>query len=161
MTGSQNKTALAAPSAAAAAAAPARVHRFERALTIRFSHCDPAGIVFYPRYFTMFNDLVEDWVTQALGIPYADLLGRRRTGLPTVSLNTQFSAVSRMGDEVMMGLTLEHVGRSSIRLGLGCRQGTQQRVTMEQVLVVTDLDTHRAIAIPDDLRQAMLSFQQD
>jgi 4-hydroxybenzoyl-CoA thioesterase len=139
----------------------ARVHRYERALTIRFSHCDPAGIVFYPRYFTLFNDLVEDWVTQALGIPYADLLGRRRTGLPSVSLNTRFSAISRMGDEVMMGLTLDHIGRSSLRLSLGCRQGTQQRVSVEQVLVATDLDTHRPIALPDDLRAAMMAFQQD
>ena len=139
----------------------ARVHRFERPLTIRFSHCDPAGLVFYPRYFTMFNDLVEDWVTHALGVPYAELLGRRRIGLPSVSLNTQFSAISRMGDEVMMGLTLDHIGRSSIRLSLGCRQGTQQRVSAEQVLVATDLDTHRPIAIPDDLRQAMVAFQQD
>jgi 4-hydroxybenzoyl-CoA thioesterase len=141
--------------------AGARVHRFERALTIRFSHCDPAGIVFYPRYFTMFNDLVEDWVTHALGIPYAELLGRRRTGLPSVSLNTQFSAISRMGDEVMMGLTLDHIGRSSIRLSLGCRQGNEQRVQVQQVLVATDLDSHRPIAIPDDLRQAMLAFQRD
>jgi 4-hydroxybenzoyl-CoA thioesterase len=149
------------PVSPASPAAPARVHRYERALTIRFSHCDPAGIVFYPRYFTMFNDLVEDWVTQALGIPYADLLGRRRTGLPSVSLTTRFSAISRMGDEVMMGLTLDHIGRSSLRLSLGCRLGTEQRVSAEQVLVCTDLDTHRPIALPDDLRAALVAFQQD
>lgn len=142
------------------AAGPAIVHRFERPLTIRFSHCDPAGLVFYPRYFTMFNDLVEDWVTSALGIPYAELLGRRRTGLPSVSLQIRFTAISRMGDEVTMGLTLDHVGRSSLRLSLGCRQGTQQRVVAEQVLVATSLDTHRPIPIPDDLRRAMVAFQQ-
>ena len=26
---------------------------------IRFHHCDPAGIVFYPQYFVLFNELVE------------------------------------------------------------------------------------------------------
>jgi 4-hydroxybenzoyl-CoA thioesterase len=138
----------------------ATIHRFERPLLIRFSHCDPAGIVFFPRYLAMFNDLVEDWVTEALGIPYAELLGPRRTGLPSVSLNCQFSAVSRMGDEVMLGLSLEHIGRSSLRLNLGCRSGTEQRVQVQQVLVATSLDTHRPIPIPDDLRQAMTAFQQ-
>jgi 4-hydroxybenzoyl-CoA thioesterase len=138
----------------------ATLHRFERPLTIRFSHCDPAGIVFFPRYLAMFNDLVEDWVTECLGIPYAELLGPRRTGLPSVSLNCQFSAVSRMGDEVMLGLSLEHIGRSSLRLNLGCRCGTEQRVQVQQVLVATSLDTHRPIPIPDDLRQAMTAFQQ-
>jgi 4-hydroxybenzoyl-CoA thioesterase len=137
----------------------ATVHRFERPLTIRFSHCDPAGIVFYPRYFAMFNDLVEDWVTEGLGIPYAELLGARRTGLPTVSLTTQFSAISRMGERVMLGLTLDHIGRSSLRLTLGCRCGDEPRVQVQQVLVATSLETHRAIALPDDLRRALVAFQ--
>ena len=148
-------------SGSATAPAAARVHRFERSIGIRFSHCDPAGIVFYPRYFVLFNDLVEDWVTSALGVPYAELLGRRRTGLPTVSLNSQFNAVSRMGEEVQMGLTLEHIGRSSIRLSLGCRHGSEQRAQVQQVLVLTDLDTHRPIEIPEDLRRAMVAFQRD
>ena len=95
------------------------------------------------------------------GLDRPSLFGPRRTGLPSVSLNTQFTAISRMGDEVTMGLTLDHVGRSSVRLALGCRQGTQQRVMAEQVLVATDLDTHRPIALPDDLRRAMVAFQQD
>ena len=149
------------PDRPALAATPARVHRFERTLTIRFSHCDPAGIVFYPRYFVLFNDLIEDWITHALGIPYAELLGRRRTGLPSVSVKSQFHAISRMGDEVQLGLTLDRIGRTSIRLSLGCRQGTEQRVQIQQVLVATDLDSHRPIAIPDDLRRAMVAFQQD
>jgi len=136
-------------------------HRFERPLRIRFSHCDPAGIVFYPRYFTMFNDLVEDWVSHALRIPYDELLGRRRVGLPTVSLTCRFAAISLMGEDVTLGLSLQRLGRSSVTLALGCRRGEEQRVQIEQVLVATDLHTHRPIAIPEDLRQAMLEFQQD
>ena len=49
----------------------ATVHPFERELRIRFAHCDPAGIVFFPQYLVMVNNLVEDWVTDALGVPYA------------------------------------------------------------------------------------------
>ena len=45
--------------------------RFERRRRIRFGQCDPAGIVFYPQYFVLFNALVEDWVSDALGSPYA------------------------------------------------------------------------------------------
>ena len=47
----------------------ATVHPFERPLRIRFAHCDPAGIVFFPQYLVMINNLVEDWVTDALGMP--------------------------------------------------------------------------------------------
>ena len=45
-------------------------------MLVRFSHCDPAGIIFYPHYFVMFNGLVEDWFNHALEINYADC-GRR------------------------------------------------------------------------------------
>ena len=133
--------------------------RFERPLRVRFSHCDPAGIVFFPQYLVMFNGLVEDWVSEALGIPYTELLGPRRVGLPTVSLNCEFSAISKMGDDIVLGLSLDHIGRSSIRLKLDVMKGTTQCVSLQQVLVTTDLDTHRAIAIPDDLRDALMKFQ--
>jgi len=37
---------------------------FTRTVPIRFSHCDPAGIVYFPHYFDMFNGLIEDWYTR-------------------------------------------------------------------------------------------------
>ncbi len=133
-------------------------HAFEQPLRIRFAHCDPAGIVFFPQYLVMINNLVEDWVSDALGIPYADLLAKRRTGLPTVSLHCEFTAISRMGDLVTMGLSVERLGTKSIALDIGCRLGDEQRMRIRQVLVCTSLDTHRAIDIPADLRSAIQRF---
>ena len=49
--------------------------RFERPLRIRFGHCDPAGIVYFPQYLVMLNGLLEDWFTDGLGVSYAELLG--------------------------------------------------------------------------------------
>ena len=57
---------------------------------MRFGHCDPAGIVYYPRYFEMLNELVEDWFAQALGLPFDVLIGQRRIGMPTAQLDTRF-----------------------------------------------------------------------
>ena len=34
---------------------------FQREILVRFGHCDAAGWVFYPRYFEMISDFVEDW----------------------------------------------------------------------------------------------------
>lgn len=132
--------------------------RFERRLRIRFSHCDPAGIVFYPQYFVLFVGLIEDWVTEGLGISYAELLGARRVGLPTVNMQCDFKAICRMGDEVSLGLQLQHVGRTSLRLLLDCRRGEQLCVSATNTLVCTDLETHRSIPLPDDLRAALLSL---
>jgi 4-hydroxybenzoyl-CoA thioesterase len=133
--------------------------RFERSRHIRFAHCDPAGIVFYPQYLVMFNGLVEDWITDGLGIPYPELIGRRRIGLPTVSLHCEFRAVSRMGDDVVLGLQVEAIGNRSLTLRLDCTSGGQTRVQVRNVIVTTSLDTHRAIALPEDLRAAVERFR--
>ena len=37
---------------------------------VLFRHCDPAGIVFYPRYFEMMNDTVEAFFGTALDAPW-------------------------------------------------------------------------------------------
>ena len=128
-----------------------RSYRAER--QIRFSDCDPAGIVFYPQYFVMFNGVLEDWV-DALGIGFHELLAHRRIGLPSVRLEADFHAVSRFGDAVSVLLEVERVGGKSLTLGWRCiaAQGGQLRMAMRQVVVTTSLETHQAIPIPADLR---------
>ena len=127
---------------------------FTKERTIRFSDCDPAGIVFYPQYFVMFNAIVEDWI-DALDIGYRTLIVERRIGLPTVHLKADFRAISRMGDRVTLSLDVERVGSRSITLHLSCDGDDGPRMTMQQVLVTTSLDTHHAIEIPADLRDAI------
>ena len=127
-------------------------------MLIRFAHCDPAGIVFFPQYFVLFNGLLEDWFTDGLGVPYAELIGARRVGTPTISLQCEFSRISRFGDTVTLGLSVQRIGNASIALAVGCRCGAEERVRMQQVLVTTSLETHRAMPIPDDVRAAMAGF---
>lgn len=125
---------------------------------IRFSDCDPAGIVFYPQYFVMFNGLVEDWITDGLGIAYHELVLGRRVGLPTVRLETDFKAVSRLGDRVTLSLDVERLGGRSLTLNLRCTGDggpDDVRMQLKQVIVTTSLDTHRSIDIPPDLRAAI------
>ena len=147
-------TALHQADAPGDASAPAL---FSRSRQIRFSDCDPAGIVFYPQYFVMFNGLVEDWVSQGLGISYRELVIERRVGLPTVHVEADFRAVSQMGDTVTLSLALARLGAHSLTLQLRCEGADGAvRMKMRQVLVTTSLVTHAAIDIPPDLRAAIV-----
>jgi 4-hydroxybenzoyl-CoA thioesterase len=133
---------------------------FLRDRRIRFSDCDPAGIVFYPQYFVMFNGLVEDWIEDGLRIGYRDLVLGRRTGLPSVRLEADFKAVSHLGDAVALSLAVERVGNSSLTLNLRCAGAGADdlRMSLRQVIVTTDLDRHKAVPIPPDLRAAIERF---
>ncbi|GGE38266.1 hotdog family protein [Actibacterium pelagium] len=59
---------------------------------VLFKHCDPAGIVFYPRYFEMINDAVEAMFSNLLGWPYEDLL--RDSAVPTAAFKVVFTTRS-------------------------------------------------------------------
>lgn len=133
--------------------------RFERPRRIRFAHCDPAGIVFYPQYYVMFQGLVEDWFNEGLGIPYHEVIGPRRTGLPTVHIDTDFRAPSALGDELTLSLQVAKLGTRSFTLHFEVLGADRTlRLTSTQVLVTTDLNTHRAVAIPPDVRSAMQRY---
>lgn len=136
--------------------------KFLATRTVRFAECDPAGIVFFPQYLVMLNSFVEQWFDEGLRIPYASLIGERRTGLPTVRLEVDFTAISRHGDRITLAVQIEKLGRSSMTLQLGCHAGVddggEQRFKARQVLVCTSLDTHRPQPLPDDVRSALLPY---
>jgi 4-hydroxybenzoyl-CoA thioesterase len=119
---------------------------------VRFAHVDPAGIVFYPRYFEMLNAAVEDYFAKVVGVDFAALHGQRNLGVPTVKLDVTFLAPSRLGEWLDMVLEVGKVGRSSMEISVEMRCAGEARVRVAAVLVCMDLTTGRPLAWPDDLR---------
>jgi len=131
-------------------------HTFRCKHKIHFSECDPAGIVFYPQYFVLFNDLIESWFDTMLPDGYHGVIGPRRIGLPTVHLDVDFKAVSKMGDDVWLSIDVERIGQKSFTLAWSCTGADGVvRLAARQTIVTTSLDTHKSIAIPDDIRAAI------
>ncbi|QCP52163.1 acyl-CoA thioesterase [Trinickia violacea] len=131
---------------------------FERPVRIRFAHCDPAGIVFFPQYLTLTNGLVEDWFTDELGIDYAHMISERRVGLPIVKLDCEFSRPSRMGETITLALAVKTIGRRSIGIEITGRLGDEIRFRATQALVTTSLESGVSIDIPGDIRAALTRF---
>lgn len=132
---------------------------FYRERLVRFSHCDPAGIVFYPQYFVMFNNLVEDWFNEGLGLDYAKYINERRIGFPIVNIDCKFQKPSKIGETITFALTLHELGNSSMKLGVSCSYQGVVRLVANKVLVAMNLDTGRAVPMPDDLRELLVAFQ--
>ncbi len=130
--------------------------KFTRPHKIHFSECDPAGIVFYPQYFVMFNNLLERWIDELIPEGFAGYILDQRFGLPTVHLEAEFKAVSRMGDNVQLELQVERIGRKSITLRQSCTSlSGELRMQVTQTYVTTSLETHQSIAIPEALYNAL------
>ncbi|QTB99051.1 acyl-CoA thioesterase [Alcaligenes sp. SORT26] len=132
---------------------------YEQEHRIRFSECDPAGIVFYPQYFVMFNDLMEAWIDSMTPEGFHNMIASKRVGMPSVHIEAEFKSISRMGDDVVMSLGVERIGNSSLKLLLRCigKDGVL-RMQVRQTVVTTSLETHLGIPIPDFLREPMQAY---
>ena len=88
---------------------------FTKTEKIRFQHIDHAGIVFYPRFFEMLNNLLEDWFDEALDLPFEKL--HKHGGIPTVDLKVQFKRPARLGQVISKQLWVKELGSSSVLCG--------------------------------------------
>lgn len=127
---------------------------FEREIVVRFEHCDAAGIMFYPRFYGLVNEMVEDWFA-VLGAPFKQLHVDKRKGVPTVKIDAEFQRPVRMGDRLHQSLQVRHIGHSSCRLLHEASVGGDVAAWFEHTIVYADLDTMRAEEWPADLRTAM------
>lgn len=136
--------------------------KFTSQLAIRFAHCDPAGIVFYPRYFEMINGVVEDWCADGLGMSFHEMHVRRGIGLPTVHIETDFIKAAELGETLLAELSVTRLGGSSVELQI-LISGPQHdaRLKASLVLVMMDLTLRKAIALPDELRDGMKNYHAD
>ncbi len=133
---------------------------FTRSVPVRFSHCDAAGIVYFPHYFDMFNGLIEDWYSQELGHDYAGLVMEGRIGFPFVRIECDFKIPSRMGEVIDLTLLVERIGRSSLGIAIVCHRDGLERLRARMVTAMMSLETRKPVPIPQPLREAIEAYRQ-
>ena len=131
--------------------------KFHRPAIVRFEHCDAAGLMFYPRFYALVNEMVEDWFT-VLEHPFADLHLKQRKGVPTVKLDAEFLRPVRMGERLDQTLHISHLGHSSCRLMHEAHVDGQPVASFEHTIVYVDLATMKSEEWPLDLRAAMAPY---
>lgn len=126
---------------------------------IRFSDCDPAGIVFYPTYFVRISDLFEDWM-DSVGLGFQERFVAHRFAFPTVHIEMDFKAVRKQGQRISLAMLLTHVGNSSIRYTVVAFDGDLEIFRARIVAVMMSSETSRPVALPADIRQKLESYKE-
>ena len=132
-------------------------------IEVAFRHCDPAGIVFYPRYVEMINDTVEHWFKHGLHVDFDTLHRIRGIAIPVVDLHCGFSAPSRVSESLVASLHVAQIGQRSLGLQVRLESAgddRQLKLKAELTIVFVDMKTMRPIAIPDDLRLRACGYQE-
>ncbi len=115
-----------------------------RKTRIEWCHCDPAGIIFYPRYFEIFDTSTTVLIEHALGMNKIDYLKAYDfAGYPLVEARARFRRPTRFGDEVAIETALVACGRSSFKI--------EHRLSKAGALMAEGFETRVwAVRHPDD-----------
>jgi 4-hydroxybenzoyl-CoA thioesterase len=130
---------------------------YRRSARIEWGDCDPAGIVFFPRYFAMFDSCTTALFSQALGMSKFQFLRHYEFGgYPLVDTRARFLKPTKYGDDVAIETQATAFRRSSFdvqhRLSLGgqlCVECHDTRVWVKQVS--SDPQDIRAAPIPQEV----------
>lgn len=134
-------------------------HPFRSRQLVRYAHCDPGRIVYFARFFDMFDAVLEDWFAGALGAPWGgDFVGARNLRTPSLSISCEFLRACRLGEELEFDLGVTRLGRSSMDLALSGKVAGEERMRAAWKLCVVSHQTWKAVPIPDDLRARMQDF---
>jgi len=124
-------------------------------IPIEFNHCDPAGIVFFPRFYEMISSACENFHKDVSGLPYARMM-QAGQGVPTVRMETDFHAPARLGEVLEFRVEVERLGRSSILFKVTAWEGGVNRLTarMTQAFV----QGLKARSWPEEVRARIEGF---
>lgn len=134
-----------------------------RTWTVEWGDCDPAGIVFNPRYFAFF-DHGSALLLEAAGWRKPDLIKTFDIiGLPLVETTAKFLAPCTFGDDVRIVSEVFHVGRSSFKIrhslfrdDILCVEGAEVRVWAVQ----DETGRMRAAPLPEVVSRRLKSEGQ-
>ena len=135
---------------------------FTKQEKIKFKHIDYAGIVFYPRFLEMLNDLVEDWFEEALDRPFSKM--HETNGIPTVDLKIQFKNPARLGEVLTKKLWVIELRNSSILCGfqfVNEKEVTvlEGEVTLVNVKIAEDREKIKAEGFSEEMKDKISNFK--
>jgi 4-hydroxybenzoyl-CoA thioesterase len=128
-----------------------------RKIRIEWGDCDPAGIVYFPRYVEYFDACTVS-LFEAAGLPKAQMLkDLHMAGFPMVDLHVRFLIPSTFGDDVEVESSISEFKRSSFLVSHKLFRGADLAVEGTETRVWTVYDPAKpgalkSQAIPDQVK---------
>jgi len=123
---------------------------------VRYSDCDPQGIVFNGNYARYWDDAATDWL-EAAGFGGLEL-GGIGVDVVTARLEIDFKNSATIGDTLITETSVERFGNTSMTLTVVTRRKSDDEVVAEGrlVWVFVDPELLRPVAVPDAVRVRLI-----
>jgi len=120
---------------------------------VRYLEVDRQGVVFNMWYLAYFDDAMSALLEHG-GLPYATLMAE---GYDVMLVHTEldWTAGVGFGDDVVVAVSTERIGRTSFTLGFALRRGEEVVCRGRTVYVVVGTDDYGKRDVPAGLRAAL------
>ena len=122
---------------------------------IRYSDCDPQGIVFNANFARYWDDAVTDWFEE-LGFGGTEL-GGIDVDVVTARLEIDFKAAAKLGDTLVTEAAVERFGDTSMTVLVTTSRQSDSQIVAEgkAIYVFVDPAEFRPITVPESFREAV------
>lgn len=126
---------------------------------VRWSDCDPLGIIWYGAYLKYF-EAAEHEMMRAAQLPYEELRVARRVQLPRKAFQVEFHSPAQMDELLDIEVGVAAVGQTSLtfRFDAFCAADRTHRASARLTVVHVEKATLAKQPIPDWLREALSPF---
>lgn len=123
---------------------------------IRWSDCDPLGIVYYGAYLRFF-EVAEFEFLRSIGLPYDVLRVEHGVWLPRKALQAEFHRPAAMDEEIAVSIAVERVGTTSVtfRFEVTRASDAAPRASATLTVVCVDKTTLEKSPVPEWVRRKL------
>ncbi len=129
---------------------------------VRWSECDPLGIIHYSAYLRFF-EIAEHEMFRACGLPFETLRQKGGVWLPRKSLQMEFHSPAEMDEEVLIESWFSRVGTTALtfRFEVYRLSDRAHRASGTLTVVCVHKETMAKYPLPEDVRRMIAQFVDD
>lgn len=126
---------------------------------VRWSDCDPLGIIYYGAYIRFFEH-AEQEMFRAAGLPYELMRVERHVQLPRKAFSVEFHSPAQMDELLDIEVGVSRVGTTSITMRFEAYRASDRahRATASLTIVNVEKESIAKRPIPDFVRDALTPY---
>ena len=119
---------------------------------VAWSDVDLARIVYFPRFFSYFENAELEWIRTS-GMSYEKLLEEMKVWMPRVAAHCNFRAPAHLADLLKIEMRLDRLGKTSFTLGFDAyRLPDRTHLADGYVAIATvSRESFRPVSLPERL----------
>ncbi len=127
---------------------------------VRWSDCDPLGIIYYGTYIRLFEAAEHEMFREA-GLPYEVMRVQRQVQLPRKAFSVEFHSPAEMDELMEIRVGVSRLGESAITMRFEAFRARDlvHRASATLTVVCVDKGTITKRALPDFVKEALRRYQ--